>query len=199
MEPNASQKPPLRQTLNRRFPWAGPALRAHLRRDWSHATPASTASERLRRFITDPRLGSYDDIRTQFSSKYGVECVSPFLDEELIRFVLSLPPTMLFHGGQCRALLRLAMDPIVPDSVRWRPDKSAFGPAFVEMMQAAGGFDILRPLAEMRHLGRHGWVNPTAFARSFRALTEAPHRGSALVGIWPPLAFEALLNSSAAS
>lgn len=188
----------LHRKLTKRFPWAGPSLRAHLRGPWPHPDPSATPSVRLRRFLTDPRLSSYDDIRGQFSSTYGIEYVSPFLDETLIRFVLSLPPTMLFHGDRCRALLRLAMDPLVPDSVRWRPDKSAFGPAFVEMMRAAGGFEALTPLAEMRHLGRLGWVDPPAFARSLRALREAPTEGQALVGIWPALSFEALSMANVA-
>ena len=124
----------------------------------------------------NPIMGRRDDGRGQFSTLTGIEQADPFLDEDLVRFVFSLPPSLLHAGGRNRGLLRMAMDGLVPDDVRYRFDKSRFEPAMLAMMRAAGGFQALAPLAEMRHTGRLGLVDPCAF-KSARAATLDPNWG----------------------
>jgi asparagine synthase (glutamine-hydrolysing) len=57
---------------------------------------------------------------------YGVEHVTPFLDRDVISYLMSIPGEILNHGGVPRALLRDAMTGIVPSPIlgrRW-PDES---------------------------------------------------------------------------
>ena len=57
---------------------------------------------------------------------YGVEHVTPFLDWDVIAYLMSIPGEILNQGGIPRALLRQAMTGIVPSPIlgrRW-PDES---------------------------------------------------------------------------
>lgn len=57
-------------------------------------------------------------------SRSGVEQRHPFFDVRLVEFALALPPEQLFQGGRTKALLRRAMDGVLPDEVRQRPEKT---------------------------------------------------------------------------
>jgi hypothetical protein len=59
---------------------------------------------------------------------YALESVSPFLDRDVIAFLMSIPGDVQTRGGVPRALLRDAMRGIVPDAIlrrRWRDDEAA--------------------------------------------------------------------------
>ena len=76
----------------------------------------------------------------------GVTGGHPFLqDPELIDLVLRVPPELAFDAQLDRPLLRSAMEGLVPDVIRLRPDKSFFTPLFVE---AVDGHDRRR-IAEL--------------------------------------------------
>ena len=59
-------------------------------------------------------------------SLFGVEVRHPFLDRRLADFVLSIPPEVLFRGGERKVLLRGAMRGLLPETVRRRQDKTTF-------------------------------------------------------------------------
>ncbi|MCC5947044.1 MAG: hypothetical protein JJT89_01195 [Nitriliruptoraceae bacterium] len=47
----------------------------------------------------------------------------PMLDRRLVEFALSLPPEAYMHAGWKRWIYREAMNGVLPDAVRWNPDK----------------------------------------------------------------------------
>jgi asparagine synthase (glutamine-hydrolysing) len=53
----------------------------------------------------------------------GLTYAFPLLDRQVVEFALSLPPRMFFRDGWKRWLYRTAMDGILPDVVRWNPQK----------------------------------------------------------------------------
>jgi asparagine synthase (glutamine-hydrolysing) len=53
----------------------------------------------------------------------GLEYAFPLLDQRLIEFALSVPDHLFFKNGWKRWLYRTAMDGVLPDAVRWHPDK----------------------------------------------------------------------------
>jgi hypothetical protein len=58
----------------------------------------------------------------------AIESVTPFLDRDVIAFLMSIPGEMQTHNGVPRALLRDAMRGIVPDAIlrrRWRASPAA--------------------------------------------------------------------------
>jgi asparagine synthase (glutamine-hydrolysing) len=124
------------------------ALRARVRplRDrlrWRHADAASQLTVRTARrrpFVNRPRAATahagdiYRVIRSQshrlqfeaddkLAAGWGIESLTPFLDRDVIAFLMSIPGEIQNRDGVPRALLRDAMRGIVPDPIlrrRWR-------------------------------------------------------------------------------
>ena len=87
------------------------------------------------------RAGAHDYLRRR-NAMAGVMGGHPFLqDVDLIELILRLPPELAFDARHDRPLLRSAMQGLVPDRIRLRPDKSFLTPLFVE---AVDGHDRQR-------------------------------------------------------
>ncbi len=76
---------------------------------------------------------------------YGLEVAFPFLDRDLIAFLMAIPGEAHARHGVPRALLREAMRGILPDSIRTRTWKSDFT-AFVSQGVKDDAGEILRAL-----------------------------------------------------
>ncbi len=96
-----------------------------------------------------------DDILTKqdkMSMAHGIEARVPFLDHELIEYVLRLPPRLKIHRGETKLLLRKYAARILPASVAARrkmpfyvPLEKYFGePAFQAMMADTLSDDAIR-------------------------------------------------------
>jgi asparagine synthase (glutamine-hydrolysing) len=59
---------------------------------------------------------------------FSLEVRYPFWDKRLIEFCLALPPEQKLSRGWSRVVMRRAMAGILPEKVRWRSDKTDFGP-----------------------------------------------------------------------
>jgi asparagine synthase (glutamine-hydrolysing) len=70
-----------------------------------------------------PSLLRYDD---RNSMAFSVESRVPFLDQELVDHVLSLPESAIIHNGWSRAILRDSMKGILPEKIRLRRWKVGF-------------------------------------------------------------------------
>ncbi|MEO8511009.1 MAG: asparagine synthase (glutamine-hydrolyzing) [Chloroflexota bacterium] len=70
-----------------------------------------------------PSLLRYDD---RNSMAFSVESRVPFLDQELVDHILSLPETAIIRNGWSRAILRDAMKGILPEKIRLRRWKVGF-------------------------------------------------------------------------
>jgi asparagine synthase (glutamine-hydrolysing) len=57
---------------------------------------------------------------------FGIEARLPFLDHRVVELLSGLDPTHKIHLGWTKAVLRDAMEGILPDEVRWRVDKMGF-------------------------------------------------------------------------
>ena len=62
-------------------------------------------------------------IQHQNAEAFGLRPVSPFLDHRLVELMFSVPPEMKIRDGVTKVLLRKAMNGILPDEVRTRPNK----------------------------------------------------------------------------
>ena len=63
----------------------------------------------------------------EWGEEYGVDFCHPSLDKEVIEFMLSVPPEMLFRNGWKRYLFRKAMEGILPPENQWKRDKQEPG------------------------------------------------------------------------
>ncbi len=67
----------------------------------------------------------------KLAAGFAIESVTPFLDLDVVAFLMSIPGEMQTHNGVPRALLRDAMRGIVPEPIlqrRWRADRAAAAP-----------------------------------------------------------------------
>lgn len=60
------------------------------------------------------------------SMLHSIESRAPFLDHRLVEFMLKLPDDFKIRRGQRKAIMRKALDGILPDSIRDRTDKMGF-------------------------------------------------------------------------
>ena len=90
--------------------------------------------------------------RALYEAASGCPRVDPYLDDAFVRFVASVPPEHMFHGGWIRGLFREAMRGLVPDSVRLRTTKAGSEPAMRAMVEAAGSFEAFADLADVGRL-----------------------------------------------
>jgi len=142
-----------------------------------------------------PHLMEVVDFRSQLREALGSEQLDPLIDDDMIAFVSSLSPELLFHGGRTRGLLRAAMEGLVPDTVRLRTDKAHFEPAMTAAVRAAGGFEAFADLAAVPHLAELGLVEPSPFRTAFDALSRAPEDwGAGWLEVWPAIAVEAFVS-----
>lgn len=81
----------------------------------------------------------------------------PFFDLRLVDFLSRVPPHFLFSRGWSKLLLRQAMDGILPDTVRLRPQKSNFNDVLFQGIREEQR--RIKRLIEDGYLVRSGWVN----------------------------------------
>ena len=70
-----------------------------------------------------PALLRYED---RNSMAWSVESRVPFLDHNLVEFIIGLPNEYKFRGGRTKAILRAGMRGVVPDEILDRRDKMGF-------------------------------------------------------------------------
>jgi asparagine synthase (glutamine-hydrolysing) len=85
---------------------------------------------RLRRTLSEallynsiPSLLRYAD---RNAMAFSLESRYPFLDYELVDFIISLPDDFYIRDGWMKWILREAAGDIIPDSIKWRADKVGY-------------------------------------------------------------------------
>lgn len=90
------------------------------------ARPQDNLKQRLLEDLTKyslPCLLRYED---KNSMAFSLESRVPYLDQELVEYILSLPEDALIRGGWSRAIARDAIVGLVPDKIRLRRKKIGF-------------------------------------------------------------------------
>ncbi|WP_394823132.1 asparagine synthase-related protein [Pendulispora albinea] len=175
--------------------WAGPRLREHLRRDPVRRLPGTTCDERFASFASDGVRSNHATARAQLEAATGIKRIDPYLDPELVAFVMRLPLEHLFFGGRMRGLFRHAIRGLVPDRIRLRPDKAHVEEGLRELLAAAGGFEAFSDLTHPVHLEELGLVDAEAFHRTALAQAKDPRmRPGEWVHLWPVMALEGFVR-----
>lgn len=92
--------------------------------------PARSAREAHWRGMSSGLMPYALETADKAAAAFGVEPRYPFLDRRLMELCLALPPDQKLRDGWTRAVLRRAMGGILPEKVRWRPDKANLSPNF---------------------------------------------------------------------
>ena len=114
-----------------------------------------------------PSLLRYDD---RNSMAHSVESRVPFLDQELVEWVLTLPPEAIIHNGWSRAIFRDAMKGLIPEQIRLRRWKVGFTTPEMRWLRAQRA-EIEKIYRSESFRSRPFW-NADAVAESFAAVCE---------------------------
>lgn len=178
--------------------WAGPMLLEYLRQRKQQVVDELRLA--LRHSAT---VGERDHERTRMNSEWlrhqeqstaGIERCDPYRDRSLIATIATFAPEWMLAGSVRRGLFRRAVQDLLPAELVHRDDKAFFEPAFVRMLNAAGGLDGVRDLARVPNLVDLGLVEQTPFLEAFEAFVKTPMDGIAWMTIWPVLCVEQFLR-----
>lgn len=129
---------------------------------------------------------------SHISRSHGLESRFPFWDQRTVELCLRFPSSAKLSGGHTRALLRSAMNGILPEAVRQRADKLEFSTHFVRGLVRDSV--MLRDMSLSRNSGVDRFVNLSAFSqlidqlehpdRAVRAGAAALVWRGAALGLW---------------
>jgi asparagine synthase (glutamine-hydrolysing) len=105
------------------------------------------------------------------SAAHGLDAAFPFLDRDLIAFLMAIPGEIHARDGVPRVLLREAMRGVMPDCIRARTWKSDFSP-FVNMGLRQDAEAILRTLDTDCLSVRLGYLDATRLRPELARLSE---------------------------
>ena len=126
------------------------------------------------------------------AARHGVDVRYPFLDRDLVEFVLSLPSDFHFDGGLRKRLLREAVRDQLPEAVVNRPSKTRFGP-FIDFSLRAAGPERLDAHLRFSRLGELGVVDLGDLVPRVRRFFSGSEDGFG-VSLWFLLTAEAWLG-----
>jgi asparagine synthase (glutamine-hydrolysing) len=92
--------------------------------------PAHTARAEHWHSLTSALIPYTLELADKASAAFSLEARYPFFDRRLVEFCLALPPEQKLHQGWSRAVMRRAMDGILPQEVQWRFRKANLSPNF---------------------------------------------------------------------
>lgn len=121
-----------------------------------------------------PQLLRFED---RNSMAFGVEARVPFVDHELMEFALTLPEDYLLRNGETKAVLRRALDGILPAQVMNRKDKIGFQTSESSWMQTLAPA-LLQPIS--RELDQVTGVLSESGQRAIRDIERAD------IKVFPP-------------
>ncbi len=113
-----------------RAPWFTPRFRRLLRDRAGHqplpSVDGSWHAAAIYRESRRPYHLQCLEWNARIFAMHGMEVSFPYMDCDLIQFLMSIPGDMQSHGGVPRALMREAMRGVVPDLIVSRRDKGEF-------------------------------------------------------------------------
>jgi asparagine synthase (glutamine-hydrolysing) len=134
-----------------------------------------------------PSLLRYED---RNSMAHSIESRPPFLDQELVELVLSLPPDAIIRDGWSRWIFREAMKGVLPEKIRLRRKKIGFTTPEMRWLRAERAA-IQGIFRSPSFCARPYWDGP-AVARGFKAACEGELEESPL--FWRLLNVEAWMR-----
>ena len=157
-----------RQDATWRAPWYSDRFRRVLRERFEAARLARPAGSSHAWAIYQQSRRSYHvqclEWNCRVAAMHGIDMAFPYLDAELLQFLMSIPGDVQSHDGVPRGLMRAAMRPIVPDAVIDRRTKGEF--TYLANRSIEIDFsEIARILGPSALLVEHGYVDGPVFWR----------------------------------
>ena len=183
---------------NRRaLSWAGPRLKSFLATPRAYPSTPAIHSQRARviEAASSELLMTFRETCSRWEIASGLQLSLPYLDDDYARFVARVPSAAIFAGARERGLLRESMEGLIPDSVRYRTDKSRADHAFAELFGVMGGYDAFADIITMRELEALGIVDAKGFRADFKRFAADPYADSVQWGtLWTAITAEAYVR-----
>lgn len=101
-----------------------------------------------------------------YRERYCIEVTYPFLDQQLVEFLMAIPIDQKIRPGESRSLQRRAMRPLLPGAIARRKDKRGPDEALHRsMIRNRSWIDFL---VQDSHLAKRSYVEPRAFAEAVK-------------------------------
>ena len=107
------------------------------------------------------------------ASEFELEERHPFLDRRVVEFAVALPESQRWRGDGTKVVLRNALAPLLPASVRTRRDKADFSAQAFRVLESLGG----RRLVDDLRIGQLGWVDQAEVSALYREMRRRFHGG----------------------
>lgn len=122
--------------LARRSPGRALGIALALRRRGEPLAPLlrARALEATLRRVTATGFSAVEDGVVEAAGA-GIDLAFPFLDRRVVELALAAPPELFVAGGRRRALLREAMQGLLPEAIRQRTTKTPFVPEHAAAMR----------------------------------------------------------------
>jgi asparagine synthase (glutamine-hydrolysing) len=101
-----------------------------------------------------------------YRERFCVEISYPFLDQELVEFLMAIPTDQKIRPGHSRSLHRRALKSLLPAQIAERQDKK--GPDEAVHRGMIRHRHWINALAHDSELSRRGYVDPDAFVKAVR-------------------------------
>lgn len=145
----------------RRARWIAPAFRKErfrLSTYLGYVLGAHTLSEALHKHLTI-RLRHLLIWEDHNSCAHSIESRLPFLDDDLVDYVLSLPEDFLIRHGETKWILRLALRGVVPNEILNRQDKMGFETPNAEWLRHPAVFSWARAVFSTNGCKQRGYYS----------------------------------------
>ncbi|MBZ5628075.1 MAG: hypothetical protein LAO06_04330 [Acidobacteriia bacterium] len=129
--------------------------------------PSKQAEICYRYFLTAHRLDVLEQIN-KIAAMYGIDKAYPFMDRDLVAFIMSVPSSVVNWQGISKGLFREAMLGILPESIRQRNWKADFTP--LNSGAAARGYARLQKQLRSDCLAvEFGYIDPATLEPTLSA------------------------------
>ena len=172
--------------------WFCDAFRDEARPDrFAHASSATALSSALYREVRSQYHHFCLEWNAKVAASYGFEMAFPFLDRDLVEFLISVPGTTLARNGVPKALLREALVGVTPEGILRRCGKGDFTDAVNQSTRRdfAALVNMLGPRSLVVELG---YVDADKLQRGVLAAGAALEHSTTSVVSWRMTAMAAL-------
>lgn len=165
--------PPLVRVARGRLTGSADWIAADFRRQWGPSPePPPRRESRLRdmqrRLLTGNGLRALLHYEDRNSMAFGIEARLPFLDYRLVEFLHGLDSGLKIREGWTKAVLRDALEGVLPEEVRLRTDKMGFVTPEDVWFQTSLR-DMARDILSDSRTRARGYLNVEAAVREFDA------------------------------
>jgi asparagine synthase (glutamine-hydrolysing) len=153
------------------------------RRGPRHGTDATSLCRALYREARSKYHAFCLETNAKLSARHGLTMTFPFLDRDLVAFVLGVPGELLARNGVPKALLREAIRGAVPESIRLRRTKGDFTAGVTNAARQEFA-EILALLTRESLVVQFGYVEVDTMIGALRVAERELERDDSCVAAW---------------